>query len=220
MSNRTLAVTDRIHDYLLRTTVREPLLLAELREETMRLPMARMQIAPEQGQLMGLLIELLGARRALEVGVFTGYSTLAVALALPADGRLVACDVNEEWTGIARRYWQRAGVADKIELHLRPALETLDELLAQGGAASFDFAFIDADKENYGAYYERCLELLRPGGVVAVDNALWSGDVADPEKNDDETVAIRTLNAKAAGDARVNVSLLPIGDGLLLARKR
>lgn len=220
MSNRTLAVTDRIHEYLLRTTVREPEVLAQLREETMRLPMARMQIAPEQGQLMGLLIELTGTKRALEVGVFTGYSALAVALALPSDGRLVACDVNEEWTGIARRYWQRAGVADKIELHLRPALQTLDELLSRGEAGSFDFAFIDADKENYGAYYERCLTLVRVGGVIAVDNALWSGDVADPEKNDVDTVAIRALNQKVAADERVSMSLLPIGDGLLLARKR
>lgn len=220
MSNKTLAVTDRIHDYLLRTTVREPAVLAELREETMRLPMARMQIAPEQGQLMGLLVELSSAKRAIEVGVFTGYSAISVALALPADGRLIACDVNEEWTGIARRYFQRAGVEHKIDLRLRPALETLDELLGQGQAQSFDFAFIDADKENYAAYYERCLSLLRVGGLVAVDNALWSGDVADPEKNDAETQAIRALNQTVAADPRVTMSLLPIGDGLLLARKR
>lgn len=220
MSNKTLAVTDRIHEYLLRTTVREPAVLAELREETMRLPMARMQIAPEQGQLMGLLVELLDAKRAIEVGVFTGYSAIAVALALPDDGRLIACDVNEEWTNIARRYFGRAGVEHKIELQLRPALETLDELLAGGQAGAFDFAFIDADKENYAEYYERCLSLLRVGGLVAVDNALWSGDVADPEKDDAETRAIRALNQKVASDQRVTMSLLPIGDGLLLARKR
>lgn len=220
MSNKTLAVTDRIHDYLLRTTVREPAVLAELREETMRLPMARMQIAPEQGQLMGLLVELLGAKRAIEVGVFTGYSAIAVALALPDDGRLIACDVNEEWTSIARRYFGRAGVEHKIELQLRPALETLDVLLAGGQSGTFDFAFIDADKENYADYYERCLSLLRVGGLVAVDNALWSGDVADPEKDDAETRAIRALNQQVAADQRVTMSLLPIGDGLLLARKR
>lgn len=220
MSNKTLAVTDRIHDYLLRTTVREPAVLAALREETMRLPMARMQIAPEQGQLMGLLVELLGAKRAIEVGVFTGYSAIAVALALPDDGRLIACDVNEEWTSIARRYFGRAGVEHKVELQLRPALETLDALLAGGQSGAFDFAFIDADKENYAEYYERCLSLLRVGGLVAVDNALWSGDVADPEKDDAETRAIRALNQKVAADQRVTMSLLPIGDGLLLARKR
>lgn len=220
MSNRTLAVTERIHQYLLSTTVHEPEILAELRQETMRLPMARMQIAPEQGQLMRLLIELTGAKRALEVGVFTGYSALSVALALPAGGRLVACDVNAEWTDVARRYFRRAGVEDKLELHLRPALETLDELLAQGAAGSFDFAFVDADKESYEAYYERCLTLLRTGGVVAIDNALWGGDVADPEKNDAETLAIRALNRRVAADSRVSSSLVPIGDGLLLARKR
>ena len=220
MSNRTIALTDRLHEYLLETSVQEPEVLARLRAETMKMPRARMQIAPEQGQFMRLLIEMIGARRALEVGVFTGYSALSVALALPEGGKLVACDVNEEWTTIARRYWQEAGVADKIELHLRPARQTLDELLGRGGAGTFDFAFIDADKENYGAYYERCLELCRPGGVIAVDNALWSGDVADPSKQDDETNAIRRLNALASGDRRVTTSLVPIGDGLLLARKK
>jgi caffeoyl-CoA O-methyltransferase len=220
VSNRTLAVTDQIHAYLLQTTVREPPLLAELRAETMQLPMARMQIAPEQGQLLRFLVELVGARRALEVGVFTGYSALSVALALPADGKLVACDVNPEWTAVARRYFERAGISDRLELHLRPATETLDELLASGAAGSFDFAFVDADKESYAAYYERCLLLLRPGGVLAVDNALWSGDVADPGKADPETEAIRALNQRAAEDPRVSATLVPIGDGLLLARKR
>lgn len=220
MSNRTLAVTDRIHEYLLATTVREPSVLAELREETRRMPMARMQIAPEQGQLMGLLVELIAARRTIEIGVFTGYSAIAVALALPPDGRLIACDVNEAWTNVARRYFERAGVAGKIELHLRPALETLDALLASGESGSFDFAFVDADKESYGAYYERCLELLRTGGLVAFDNALWGGDVAEPGNQDPDTVAIRELNRRVAADPRVSISLVPIGDGLLLARKR
>ncbi|MCK6531666.1 MAG: class I SAM-dependent methyltransferase [Polyangiaceae bacterium] len=219
MSNRTITVDDRIHDYLLQM-VHEPAVLAELRAETRLMPLARMQIAPEQGQLMRLLVELASARLAVEVGVFTGYSALSVALALPEGGRLVACDVNQEWTTVARRYFERAGVADKIELHLRPALETLSELVARGQSGTFDFAFIDADKESYDAYYERCLELVRPGGLILVDNALWNGDVADPEKRDADTVAIRELNRKVAGDSRVSSSLVPIGDGLLLARKR
>lgn len=219
MSNRTLALTDDIHRYLVEATLREPPLLARLRAETHALPMARMQIAPEQGQFMGLLVELCAARRVLEVGVFTGYSSLAMALALPDDGRLVACDVSDEWTSIARRYWKEAGVDRKIELHLRPALETLAELARAPGAV-FDLAFIDADKEHYDDYYESCLALLRPGGLVLVDNALWSGDVADPSVNDTETSAIRALNAKVRADERVSMSLLPLGDGLLLARKR
>jgi caffeoyl-CoA O-methyltransferase len=166
------------------------------------------------------LVELLGARRALEVGVFTGYSALAVALALPADGKLVACDVNEEWTSIARRHWQRAGVADRIELRLAPASHTLDRLIADGQAGSFDLSFIDADKGGYDAYYEKSLVLLRTGGLLAIDNALWSGDVADESIHDDDTVAIRALNAKVGQDPRVTPCLVPIGDGLLLARKR
>jgi caffeoyl-CoA O-methyltransferase len=169
---------------------------------------------------MALLVELIGARRAIEIGVFTGYSSLRVALALPADGRVVACDVSEEYTNVARRYWREAGVEHKIELRLGPALTTLDALIAQGERGAFDFAFIDADKANYGSYYERCLELVRPGGLVAVDNTLWSGAVADPNKQDADTRAIRELNAKVADDPRVSSSLVPIGDGLLLARKR
>jgi len=220
MSLSTIVMTDALHRYLFDTTVREPESLARLRAETAALPSAGMQISPEQGQLMRLLVELCGARRALEVGVFTGYSSTVVALALPADGKLVACDVSEEWTQIARRYWREAGVEDKIELHVRPAVGTLDALLARGEAASFDFAFIDADKENYDAYYERCLQLLRQGGLLAVDNALWSGAVADPANQTASTQAIRALNRKIAGDARVTGSLLPIGDGLYLARKR
>lgn len=182
--------------------------------------MSRMQIAPEQGQLMQLLAELVGARRALEIGVFTGYSAACVAMVLPTDGKLVACDVSEEWTNIGRRYWKELGVDDKIELHLRPAVETLDELSKNGANGSFDFAFIDADKTNYDAYYERCLLLLRVGGLIAIDNMLWSGDVADPGNQEPDTVAIRALNSKIRADERVTMSLVPIGDGLILARKR
>jgi caffeoyl-CoA O-methyltransferase len=179
-----------------------------------------MQISPEQGQFMALLVELIGARRILEVGTFTGYSALAVALALPPDGRVITCDINEEMTAIARRYWAEAGVADKIDLRLAPAIDTLDELLAEGQAGQFDFAFIDADKTNYLAYYERTLELLRSGGLIAIDNVLWNGAVADPERQDDDTSAIRALNEAVHADDRVSLSLLPISDGLTLARKR
>lgn len=220
MSNRTIEVTEQVWEYLVRETVREPPLLARLREETAKLPMARMQIAPEQGRFMAFLVELIGARRTIEIGVFTGYSSLSVALALPADGRIVACDVSDEWTQIARRYWAEAGVADKIDLRLAPALTTLDALIAEGAAGSFDFAFIDADKPSYLAYYERCLTLLRSGGLIAVDNALWGGAVADPSNSDDNTRAIRELNARVVDDSRVTQSLVPIGDGLMLARKR
>jgi predicted O-methyltransferase YrrM len=220
MSAKTIPVTEAIWQYLIDVTVREPAVLGKLRDETSRMPSGGMQISPEQGQFMALLVELIGARRAIEVGVFTGYSSLRVALALPADGRIVACDVNEEYTSVARRYWREAGVEGKIELRLGPALATLNALVAQGERGTFDFAFIDADKANYGGYYERCLELVRPGGLVAVDNTLWSGAVADPNKQDADTRAIRELNAKVADDPRVSSSLVPIGDGLLLARKR
>ena len=220
MSAKTIPVTDAIWQYLMDATVREPAILGKLRDETSRMPYGGMQISPEQGQFMALLVELIGARRAIEVGVFTGYSSLRVALALPPDGRIVACDVSEEYTNVARRYWREAGVDGKIELRLGPALGTLDALLAEGQSGSFDFAFIDADKANYGGYYERCLALLRPGGLLAVDNTLWSGAVADPKKQDPDTRAIRELNAKVAYDPRVSASLVPIGDGLLLARKR
>ncbi len=220
MSNRTIPITDALYDYLVRVTVREPELLVRLRRETASMRGSGMQIAPEQGQLMTLLVELTGARRALEIGTYTGYSSLCVAAALPDDGQLIACDVSDEYTQVARRYWQEAKVAHKIELRLAPALQTLDALLAEGAAESFDFAFIDADKEGYDAYYERSLRLLRSGGLIAVDNALWDGSVADPSRDDAGTRAIRALNQKAAGDARVTMSLVPIGDGLLLARKR
>jgi caffeoyl-CoA O-methyltransferase len=194
--------------------------LAELREETARLPGAGMQISPEQGQFMRLLVELLGAQRTLEVGVYTGYSSLCVAQALPEDGQLIACDINAEYTAIARRYWQRAGLEQRIRLELGPALGTLDGLIAAGESGRFDFAFIDADKENYQAYYERSLALLRRGGLIAVDNVLWGGSVADPADQKSSTLAIRALNAQLAEDSRVSVSLVPIGDGLFLVRKR
>jgi predicted O-methyltransferase YrrM len=220
MSVATIAMSEALYGYLLHTTLREPEVLHRLRLETAKLPTGGMQISPEQGQLMRLLVELTGARRALEVGVFTGYSSTSIALALPADGTLIACDISEEWTDVARRYWHDAGVAHKIELHVQPALRTLDALVAAGQSSSFDFAFIDADKTAYDAYYERCLTLLRPGGLLAVDNALWSGAVADPADQRDNTRAIRALNQKIAADSRVSASLVPIGDGLYLARKR
>lgn len=220
MSRTSLGLDDALHRYLISVSVREPEVLARLRAETAGLDNAGMQIGPEQGAFMALLVELLGARRTLEVGVFTGYSALVVALALPADGRVTACDVNPEWTAIARRYWHQAGVADKIDLALGPALETLERLLAEGAGGAYDFAFIDADKENYDAYYERSLELVRPGGLIAIDNALWSGRVMDPESDDADTMAIRALNAKLHGDDRVSLSLVPVGDGLMLARRR
>jgi len=220
MTNRSLALTDPLYDYLLQVSLREPPLLARLRAETEALPEAGMQIAPEQGQFMGLLIELTGARRCLEVGTFTGYSTLSVALALPGDGRIMACDISEAFTAVARRYWAEAKVADKIDLRIAPAMETLDALLADGQAGGFDFAFVDADKENYDGYVERALALLRPGGLLAVDNVLWNGAVIDPARQDDDTRAIRALNDKLHRDQRVALSLVPIGDGLTLARKR
>ncbi len=218
MSSRSLGLSPALYDYLWAHND-EPQPLQALRAETRELPNAGMQISPEQGRFMGFLVECLGVRQCLEIGVFTGYSSLAVALSLPPGGRIVACDVSEEYTRVARRYWARAGVADKIDLRLAPALETLARLLADGAAGSFDFAFIDADKEAYRDYYERCLELLRPGGVMAVDNALWNGKVAEPSVTDRDTASIRALNAFAAADPRVSASLVPIGDGLLLARK-
>jgi len=220
MSRQTLTLSDALYDYLLGVSLREPPLLARLREETAELPRSAMQISPEQGQFMALLAELVGARRVLEVGTFTGYSALVVALALPADGRIIACDVDEIMTAIAQRYWAEGGVSDKIDLRHGPAVDTLDALLADNGADTFDFAFIDADKENYDAYYERTLALLRPGGLMVIDNVLWSGAVADPERQDADTNALRALNAKLHGDERVSLSLLPVSDGITLARKR
>lgn len=206
--------------YVVEIGTRETPLLRRLREETARLPEAQMQVSPDQGQLLGFLAGLIGARRAIEIGTFTGYSALALAAALPDEGRLIACDTSVEWTGIARRYWREAGLDGRIELRLAPALETLDGLIANGEAGDFDFAFIDADKEGYDAYYERCLELLRPGGLIAIDNTLWSGTVVDPARGNADTRFIDTLNRKIREDARVEMCLVPIGDGLTLARRR
>jgi predicted O-methyltransferase YrrM len=191
-----------------------------LRAETAQMPLAMMQIGADQGAFLALLARMIGARRAIEIGTFTGYSALAVAAALPEDGELVCCDVNEEWTSIARRYWHEAGLDARIRLELAPALGTLEKLLAKGGAGGFDLAFIDADKTSYDAYYEACLKLLRPGGVIALDNMLWGGAVCDDTAHDADTLALRALNLKIAADARVDAALLTIGDGVMLARKR
>jgi caffeoyl-CoA O-methyltransferase len=219
MSNKTIGLPDRIYDYMLSVSLREPPILRRLRAETAKLPMGMMQIAPEQGQLLGLLVQALNPKRCLEVGVFTGYSSLIVALALAPDGHITACDVSEEWTSIARRYWEEAGVEQKIDLYLAPALQTLDRLIAHGRGGSYDFAFIDADKQNYWGYYERSLALLRPGGLIAIDNTLWSGRPADPGIGDADTQAIRAFNQRLSKDSRVRISLVPIGDGMTLALK-
>lgn len=220
MSNRSIGLDGPLYEYMLSASLREHPALAKLRAETAAHPKVNMQIAPEQGQFMAMLVKLIGATRCIEVGVFTGYSSLAVALAMAPTGRLIACDISEEYTAMARRYWDEAGVAGKIELRIAPALETLEALLAEGGAGNYDFGFIDADKDAYGQYFERLLELLRPGGLVAVDNTLWSGSVADPENLEPDTVAIREFNEKLHADERVDLALVPIGDGLTLARKR
>lgn len=220
MKKGALGLDDELYEYLLKVSLREADSLRRLREETAAMPLSIMQIAPEQGQFMALLVELTGALRCIEVGVFTGYSSLAVALALPPEGRIIACDVSEEFTAVARRHWEQAGVAHKIDLRLAPAIETLDGLLAEGGAGAYDFAFIDAEKTEYGDYYERLLTLLRPGGLILIDNVLWSGRVADRESDDDDTKAIRAFNEKLATDERISLSMLPVADGLTLARKR
>jgi caffeoyl-CoA O-methyltransferase len=220
MSRRTLNLDERLHDYVVRHNREHPE-LAKLREATAAHPRAGMQISPEQGALLQMLVKLTGARRTIEIGVFTGYSALAVALALPADGRILACDVSDEYTRVGRPYWERAGVAGKIELVLEPAVHTLDARLAMGEAGRYDFAFIDADKASYDDYVERCLRLLRPGGLIAIDNVLWSGRVLErvDAAVDADTAALQQLNAKLAADNRVDLALLPIGDGLTLARK-
>ena len=220
MSNQTLNLDDRLYRYLVDHSVHEPEVLTALRLETALHPMAQMQIAPEQGQFMALLVQLLGVKKALEVGVFTGYSALRVALALPPEGKLVACDVSEEYTAIARRYWEKAGVAAKIDLRIAPATETLNELIQAGETNSFDFAFIDADKSSYPTYYEQVLQLVRPGGLIALDNVLWSGQVADPAVQDRRTNTLRALNDAIHNDDRVVASLVPIADGLTLAMKK
>ena len=221
MSSHTIELTDTVYDYLLKQGTHESAVARDLRAHTLAATRAhRMQVSPEQGAFMRWLVRLLGARRTLEVGTFTGYSALVVAEALPDDGQLIACDVSEEWTAIGRPFWERAGVAHKIDLRLKPAVDTLDELIAAGEADSFDFAFIDADKANYDAYYERCLTLLRRGGVIGIDNVLWGGRVADARVRDEDTRAIRALNLKVNADERVDATMLPIGDGLTLAVKR
>ena len=219
MLHQSLGIDPQLYHYLQSVSLREPDILTQLRQETATHPMGSMQIAPEQGQFMALLVQLIRAKKTLEVGVYTGYSALAVALALPPDGQIVACDISEEYTAIARRYWQLAGVAHKIDLHIAPALETLNQLL-KDQAQTFDFAFIDADKSNYEHYYERALQLVRSGGLIAIDNVLWSGRVADPQVQDNRTQAIRALNHKLHQDQRVTISLVPIADGLTLARKK
>jgi len=220
MSNITLGLSPDLLQYLRSVSLREPEILAKLRAETATLPGSQMQIAPEQGQFMAWLVKLLGVRRSLDIGVFTGYSALVVALAMPETGQVIACDTDPKPTTIARQYWQAAGVADRITLHLAPAIETLQTLIAQGEANSFDFAFIDADKGNYGAYYEACLTLVRPGGIIAIDNVLWSGRVAVAADQDKQTIAIRQFNQALLTDERVDLSLVPIADGLTLALKR
>lgn len=220
MSNRTLPLDDRLYEYMLESSLREPDILTRLRDETSRHKLANMQIAPEQGQFMAMLARLIGAERYLEVGTFTGYSSTIMALTLPEAAEIVCCDISEEFTDVARRYWNEAGVADRISLRLDPAGDTLQHLIDDGRGESFDLMFIDADKENYDSYYELGLELIRPGGLIMIDNVLWGGGVVDPSLDDNPTRCIRAINAKIALDTRVELSLVPIGDGLTLARKR
>ncbi|HEY5349690.1 MAG TPA: class I SAM-dependent methyltransferase [Candidatus Lustribacter sp.] len=220
MTAKNTGLDERVHAFMLDSTLRETPVLRELRDETALLDNAQMQIGPEQGQFMALLARAIGARRYLEIGVFTGYSSLAVAAVLPQDGGVTACDVSEEYTAVARRYWARAGVAEKIDLRIAPALQTLDALLAAGQAGAYDMAFIDADKPNYDAYYERCLQLVRVNGLILIDNMLWSGRVADPACDDESTNALRALDRKIGRDERVDCTLLAVCDGLMVARKR
>lgn len=220
MSNASLGLPPDLQTYLVEHGAREPEILKRLREETALLPQHDMQIAPEQGAFMSLLVRLIDARRCIELGTFTGYSSLAVALALPVDGRVVCCDVSEEWTSVARRYWSEAGVADRVDLRLGPALETLDELLAGGATGTFDFAFIDASKREYPEYHERILKLLRQGGLAVYDNVLWAGGVIDESMTDEDTLGVRRLNDRLLRDERVDISMIPVADGLTLVRKR
>jgi predicted O-methyltransferase YrrM len=220
MSNKTIGISDELAAYIVEFGTREPDVLARLREETAGIPEHDMQISPEEGTFLALLVELVGARRCIEVGTFTGYSSTAMALALPEGGQLVCCDVSDEWTSLARRYWDEAGVADRIDLRLAPAAQTLDRLLADGEEGAFDFAFIDADKTGYDGYYERLLRLVRPGGLIALDNTLRDGDVLTENADDEDTKAIQALNAKLALDERITLCLLPVADGVTLARRR
>jgi caffeoyl-CoA O-methyltransferase len=217
--SRMMPVTEEIIAYVTKFGAREVPAQIRCRRETAEMPMAMMQIGPDQGAFMGLLARLIGARNCVEIGVFTGYSAMSVALALPADGRIVALDISKEFTDRAHPYWKEAGVAGKIDLRLGPAVASLDRMIA-AGEGPFDFAFIDADKPSYDAYYERVLTLLRPGGLIAIDNVLWSGAVADPSVTDESTTALRALNAKIQADPRVDIALATVGDGVMLARKR
>jgi len=219
MANKSLNLSEALYDYLLDMSLREPEVLGRLRAATEKEELAEMRSAPEQGQFMAMLLKLIGAKRAIEVGTYTGYATLWMALALPEDGEIITCDVSERWTFVARRFWEDAGVDGKIRLELKPAVETLGQLLADGGEGAFDFAFIDADKVNYENYFELCLKLLRPGGLIAVDNVLWGGSVIDPDKEDEATEAIRAFNKKLKSDERIELSMLPVADGLTLALK-
>jgi predicted O-methyltransferase YrrM len=220
MTRTSFGVSDEIHDYILRHGVREPAIFRRLREETASLPQAGMQIAPDQGALLAMLVGIIAPMRAIEIGTFTGYSSLAIATAMPPDGILICCDVSEEWTSVARRYWAEAGVTERIDLRLGPALGTLDALLAAGATGTFDFAFIDASKREYPDYHERIVALLRQGGLAVYDNVLWGGSVVDDSQADADTVGIRRLNERIGLDERVEVSMIPVGDGLTLARKR
>ena len=220
MSNRTIAITESIYQYLCDHSLREDPILKDLRDHTYDMEERAMQIAPEQGQFMQMLVKLIGAKNTIEVGVFTGYSSLAIALALPEDGRIVACDVNPQYTSVAEKFWVSAGVRGKIDLRIGPAKDTLLGLINGGFTGTFDFAFIDADKINYDHYYELCLQLIRPGGLITVDNVLWGGAVSDDAINDVDTNAIRALNDKLHQDKRIDLSLVPVGDGLTLAMKR
>jgi caffeoyl-CoA O-methyltransferase len=220
MANTTVGISDELAAYVVEVGTREPDVLGRLREETAAIPQHDMQIAPEEGAFLALLVELIGARRCIEVGTFTGYSSTAIALALPSDGQLICCDVSSEWTALASRYWDEAGVAGKIDLRIAPAAQTLDGLLADGEEEAFDFAFIDADKAGYDGYYEQLLRLVRPGGLIALDNTLWDGAVLDEDADDEDTRALQALNMKLAGDERITVCLLPVADGVTLARRR
>ena len=220
MSSSTLQLNEKVYDYLLGHSLRESTACQQLREETKPMKMGMMQVSPEQGQFMSLLVELIGARKAVEVGTFTGYSALRVAQALPADGTLVCCDVSEEWTAVGKKYWEQAGVSDRISLRIGPAIDTLKVMRDAGEEGTFDFGFIDADKANYQSYYEHVIALLRTGGLLLIDNVLWGGSVANPDKTDEDTEAIRALNTFVHHDDRVSLSMLPVGDGLTLALKR
>ncbi len=219
MSNRTLSIDDRIYDYIRTVSINEPELLQQLRKETAKIEYSEMQISPEQGQFMSLLIKLMAATRAIEIGTFTGYSSICIASAMPENGKLICCDISSQWTGVAEKYWALAELKNKIDLHIQSAAQTLQKLLDDGDEKSFDFIFIDADKQNYIIYYEMALRLLRKGGIIAVDNTLWSGAVADPQNNEASTHAIRRFNAMLKNDDRVSHSLLTIGDGLTLILK-